>query len=378
MKQPDRSRHTDGTLLDKNISEQEDQTMERLLIGILGAIVLRYVTSAFNRASFDRMDRARMSVEETGGDSPEKLDSMRRAVRDRMIVCIGIFFAIGLCFFITPIGNVFLLGAFVCWEGVFCLVGLLFLFVFWGFGFAMLCSRSVRERYRTAYKNAFLVCALESTFTDVEYKPWDGIPYETIANTRMIRMGNGFNSEDHIRARYGDIPFEQSDVELWQSNGRHPILFFRGRWMIFDFRKEFKSNLMIVPKRYLTGMGKTSFGREATQMKKLSMESEAFNEEYQVYAQSEHDAFYILTPTFMERIQDLAAHNRGKPMFCFTGKQLHIAVHDNKDLFEPGSVFKPIEEGQAMQKIRSEIGRITQFIDVLSLNNDLFIQEEDH
>lgn len=56
--------------------------------------------------------------------------------------------------------------------------------------------------------------------------------------------------------------------------------------------------------------------------------------------------------------------------------QLHIAIQSNKDSLEAPSVFKRLDEVQIRQKLRDEIEGITQFIDALSLDNDLFVQEE--
>jgi len=217
---------------------------------------------------------------------------------------------------------------------------------------------------------------LQSQFTDLVYSPREGIPRETITATQMMSMGTSFHAEDYVRARYRDIPFEQSDVLIQQSTGKTVVTIFQGRWMIFDFNKPFRANFQIVQKGFPCAKHRRFFGAEDSLFQKISMESEAFNEEFRVYARDAHDAFYVITPALMEHLQRLANHCDGKLMFCFVGQRLHIAIHDNKDSFEPGSVFKAIDEEKATRKIREEIEVITQFIDKLSLDNNLFIPEE--
>ena len=102
------------------------------------------------------------------------------------------------------------------------------------------------------------------------------------------------------------------------------------------------------------------------------MESESFNKRFNVYAQSEHEAFYILTPSLMEKIERLDDNNKGKLLLCFINNRLHIGLYDNKDSFEaPNCLFK-INEEKELNRTNGDIKVITQFIDELNLDNTLF------
>jgi hypothetical protein len=236
---------------------------------------------------------------------------------------------------------------------------------------------SLKDDYRENFKNEFVLKALQDTFTNLYYNPDNGIPYSVIAGTQMIYMGNRYYSEDYIGARYKDIKFEQSDVHIVEehqttnSKGNTTttrIDIFKGRWMIFDFNKEFKANVQILQKGFVNLTVKRFFVNNKEKFKKVSMESESFNKKFNVFAQDEHDAFYIITPFIMERIEKLEKQNKGKLLFCFIGNKLHIGISDGKDSFEPENVFKRIDE----EKILKEIKGITQFVDELNLENDLF------
>ena len=245
-----------------------------------------------------------------------------------------------------------------------------------------------RMKYREAFKLAFVPEALSQVFTDLDYVPDKGISQQTVASTRMMYAGDRFRSEDFISARYKNVGFEQSDVLIQRrnhNNSKHTgarasksgyTTTFRGRWLIFDFNKQFRSNLQIIQKGFRNTKKKHLFRKSVSLLNPVEMESSAFNKKFKVYAANAHEAFYIITPVFMERIQNLAAHNKGKLMFCFVGNKLHIAFQDGKDSFEPGSALKPLNEEKTTQKIRGEIEVITQFIDELSLDNNLFVQSE--
>ena len=250
---------------------------------------------------------------------------------------------------------------------------------------ALLVVRTPRKEYRAAYKRSIVRRSLESVFTDLVYEPDAGISYDTIADTKMMSMGDRFSSEDYVSARYRDIRFEQSDVHIEEkhestdSNGHTStsyVTLFRGRWMIFDFNKDFRAKLQIVEKGFPSAKRKRFFGRKETLFKRVEMESETFNDRFLVYAQNEHDAFYVITPAFMERLLRLAAQNKGTLLFCFIDNRLHIAIHDKIDSFEPGSVFSRVDEEAALARTQSEIRVITQFIDELNLDNNLFKLED--
>lgn len=50
---------------------------------------------------------------------------------------------------------------------------------------------------------------------------------------------------------------------------------------------------------------------------------------------------------------------------------MHIGLHNKKDLFEP-NVYKRINLEEEKQKILIDVKIITEFVDTLDLDNDLF------
>ena len=297
----------------------------------------------------------------------EELNEIREKIKYRYIIGILILIIIAILLFIFTRTIEFSFVEFI-----------------FGIVIVMLTTAKLNKKYRDKFKNTFVLKSLEKMFTDLIYKPDRGIPYSTIAATQMMYMGDRYHSEDYICAKYKDIKFEQSDVHIEEehqttdSDGHTTteyITIFRGRWMIFDFNKEFKANVQISQKGFSNSKVKRFFGKKEEVFKKVFMESESFNKKFNVYAQNEHDAFYIITPSLMERIERLAQRNKGKLLFCFINNKLHIGIHDNKNSFEPGSVFKQINEEETLNKISQEIETITQFVNELNLDNDLFKKE---
>ena len=237
-----------------------------------------------------------------------------------------------------------------------------------------------KQKYKKMYKRDIVKVLLEDKVEELEYYPDKGIPYNEIADLNVINMGDKYSSEDFISGKYKGVPFRQADVRIIEestdSEGkRTEYVTFMGRWMIFDFNKIFKANVQVVQKGFKTAKHKRLFVEKESRYKKVSMESEVFNKLFTVYAQNEHDAYYLLTPSIMERLSKIINNNMGKMMFCFIDNKLHVAINNGKNSFEPGSVFKSLNIDDVKQKTISEIDIITQFVDELNLENNIFINK---
>lgn len=236
----------------------------------------------------------------------------------------------------------------------------------------------INNKFKNIFKEEFVKNALKSVFDNLIYDPKRGIDEDTIANTGMIYMGNSFSSNDYISGTYKNVKFVQSDVEIQEitthTDGKgnsytnvDDILV--GKWMIFDFNKSFKANIQVKSKFF----GHSNLGIEfgESRYKNVLMEDDDFNKKFTIHAQDEHDAFYVLTPQLMERIKNLNDGLKGKMMFCFIDNKLHVALNNNRDSFEY-SVFKKLDEDVINKYVSEEIRIITDFVDKLNLDNDLF------
>lgn len=237
------------------------------------------------------------------------------------------------------------------------------------------------RKFTLAFKETFVLKSLKSVFTDLVYEPEKGLNENIIRNTGMMYMGDRYSSNDFISGKYKNINIVQADVhieeehETTDSDGDTTttwVTIFRGRWMIFDFNKYFKANIQVSQKGF--GNSKLNNWGEKIKYKKVMMEDQIFNNNFRTYAQDEHDAFYILTPSLMEKIKKLASNISGKLLFCFIDNKLHIGIQNNKDSFEH-SIFTKIDEEKVTNEISQDIKLITNFVDELSLDNDLFRRE---
>lgn len=242
--------------------------------------------------------------------------------------------------------------------------------------FAICGTRALNE-YKTLYKQNVVNAALHNVFTDVYFEPREGISEQTVRNTGMMYTGDRFTSNDLITGKYNGVDFIQSDVHIetkhTDSKGHTTYTtIFKGRWMIFEFNKQFSCDLQVVSKFFGAAKRKGGiFSKKEDKLHKVELENDAFNKKFKVYSQSEHEAFYVLTPHIMEAILKLEAGCKGKIMLMFVGGALHIAVNNGKDAFEP-PLFKKLEPEREQAAIVGDIRLITDFVDELRLDNDIY------
>ena len=230
-------------------------------------------------------------------------------------------------------------------------------------------------RFNKEFKNVFVLKSLNNIFTDITYYPEKGFSKNSIKSIGMLDTGDRFDSNDYISGKYKNISFEQSDIEIAEkyieeaADGEQEEVWettFMGRLMIFDFNKPFKANIQVASYRFEAESLPWS-----KKFSRVVMEDVEFNKMFNVLAESEHEAFYVLTPHFMEKLKELTKKLNCGIMFCFVDNKLHIAVDNYKDSFEY-NVFKPIDEIKIAKEITNDIKLITDFIDELNLDNELF------
>ena len=234
-------------------------------------------------------------------------------------------------------------------------------------------NRGIISVYRE-FKNSCVLGGLKNIFSDVEYNSSKGFSEDFIRKVGMLDTGDSFESNDYISGKYKNIGFEQSDIHIQEvheekdSDGNVEKVWettFLGRVMVFDFNKKFKANLQVVSRGFDAG----AFASVGSIVK---LEDVEFNRDFIVYAQDEHEAFYILTPQFMEKIKNITDKLNCGISFCFFDSKLHIAVDNNYDSFEC-NILKPLDENEVKDSILKDIKLITDFVDELNLDNDLFV-----
>ena len=260
------------------------------------------------------------------------------------------------------------------------LFGLLFILFFFGTFYLIISyflNRKVATAYKETYNSYFVARNLSLIFSDLRYDHTLGLSEAVLRSTGMINTGDVYHSNDFASGRYKDVAFSQADVHIQEehtdSDGNTTyVTIFRGKFMIFEFPKKFSFKLELVGKKFHAYRVPGKNPATGRKMQKISTESGEFNKSFRIFAEDGFEAFYLLDPAFMIKIQDISSAHDYKNIFCFIENRLIIGLNDGKDSFEPPKATKSLDEAVENAKIASDIKTITDFVDQLSLNRKLF------
>ena len=106
---------------------------------------------------------------------------------------------------------------------------------------------------------------------------------------------------------------------------------------------------------------------------KIILEDPKFNKRFNVYSSDEVEARYLVTPLFMELLDNLKTAFGNKKLKCsFFDDNLMIAISTNKDIFEIGDLFTPCDNPKFILQFYRELSSIYKMIEYFKLNEKIF------
>lgn len=215
----------------------------------------------------------------------------------------------------------------------------LFAWIFWLTPYNKF-SRYFKERY------VLEVLQTNRDFTELSYHMKKGMDKDKVSKMNLFLMGQKFfyESEDTLTGKYKGKSFMFGDVTTAKEDNAGKVKYkknlFSGQVAAFydlDNIKESDGFLLIreIPLD----------GPNAKPLEQISTEFVAFNDKFEVYAEKPLNAFYILTPPFMEKIIDVGQRLEGELSLCFYRNNLYTAVNSNLNIFDP-LVDVPLKEQQ--------------------------------
>jgi hypothetical protein len=225
-------------------------------------------------------------------------------------------------------------------------------------------SKKIKE-ISVNFKKEYLEKELVKFFPYSEYKPYDGFKEKEVVYSNLLFERDRYYSEDLIMGNFEGVNFRCSDVKQQdvRKSGKTTkvVTVFHGRFYEFDFHKSFKYDLLLLqPLNF----------RPFSGFRKIETESIEFNSDLKIYAKDDHEAFYILTPDFMEKIRYLDEKYFDKISFSFKDNKLFIAIDSRKDYFDI-KAYKKVDES-LIKEYQEEFQDIKDFITILNLNSTLF------
>lgn len=100
------------------------------------------------------------------------------------------------------------------------------------------------------------------------------------------------------------------------------------------------------------------------------LENADFNRKWNITADNQVEARYLLTPVFMEKITDIKKLFHGKHLdFSFFDNKLMIAVRTSKNMFETTSLLTSALDYRRVEEVVGQLYGIFSIIDILDIKN---------
>ena len=269
--------------------------------------------------------------------------------------------------------NIYLIiGVILCILGVALMTMLDYFIILLIIGFVLICiNSSMKSKLSKQFKNEFIISYVKEIYPDSVYNPRSGIPVDRILEPGFLKRPDRWHSEDYLKASYDGVGFEMSDFTFEErhvttdgkGNTRTTyVTYAKGRFMIFDFKREFNQVLKVVETAYL---GLNTHGLE-----KVETESVDFNKKFKTYSSNPLTAFYVLTPQVQLKLLELESKFKGSIFFAYMKGKLYVTITDGISILDIDA-SKKISEN-TMATLDSQLMLPAAIINELGLSSDKF------
>ena len=164
---------------------------------------------------------------------------------------------------------------------------------------------------------------------------------ELIASGMFTDANYEITGNDMIVGRYRGVPYQFCDlnVEVKRRISRDdddPTYAFCGQYFVARFNKSFVSPVYIMPRTGITGFFRDNSASVYIQGtgEKIQLEDPEFMKMFNVYGKDQIESRYILTPSLMERIKQLAIQTKGQYYISFYENRITVANNSGKNTLE--------------------------------------------
>ena len=228
------------------------------------------------------------------------------------------------------------------------------------------------SKYKGKFKELIVRKIIEEELgSTAVYNPNGGISLSELNSLKFTSMPDREHLSDHISCSYNGVPYEICDCHFEErhvtrdSKGNKQVTYvtyFKGRAIKIDFQRDLNINMKLV------NQGPQGFSSEG--LTKFETEVIEFNKRFKCYVDSTENAFYILTPIFIQKLLELERMFKGGLVVIFKHNNLYILINDSRDTLEV-NINKPVN-GEQIERIRGEVILPASIINELRIDDDKF------
>ena len=192
---------------------------------------------------------------------------------------------------------------------------------------------------------------------------------QLLCKSGIIDRYNRVSYDDSFTGIYKDINYEICETSFYYKTGTgknsSTRTVFKGVMIKLDMNKSFTGNTVIRPDTL-------KHASPAANLKHTTLEDVVFEKKFDVFTDDEVEARYLITPSFMERLNNMkTAFSADRVSCAFYDKYLLVGLHTSKDLFSICSLKEPVNDGKQFFTMFEEILSIIKLIGHFKLNQKI-------
>jgi hypothetical protein len=182
--------------------------------------------------------------------------------------------------------------------------------------------------------------------------------FDTFLTLRLLPKPSSTYFSDFFSGRRGEIDFSLCEARLSQGEGKNRHTVFEGQIFRLAATRRLDSTTVVLRnsgwlKRFECPQG----------LRPVGLEDPVFNKTFSVFGSDQVEARVILTPSFMQQLNDLEAGYAGSHIRCaFEATELLIAV-EGRSRFGIGNLFANLVDRSRVEHIARDIEQVFKMID---------------
>ncbi|MEN0652499.1 MULTISPECIES: DUF3137 domain-containing protein [Hyphobacterium] len=206
-------------------------------------------------------------------------------------------------------------------------------------------------------------------------KPVQPARFSEFCELGMLPNHNQRSFEDHFAGDRHGAAFELYEAKLVQKtqSGKNTTYttVFQGVCIRIEFPRTVEGVTVVTRDAgWFNGLAGLAQARiNGRKLERVGLVDPKFEQIFEVFSTDQVMSRYLLTPSFMERLLSLETSLKGKRVRAAFderngGGELLIAT-ETGNLFEPGSLFKPLNDRSRFESLITEIDLITEIVDLM-------------
>lgn len=205
-------------------------------------------------------------------------------------------------------------------------------------------------------------------FDGFTYSNGVGLPIEDLIESRLFPKADIHLTDDCFEGHFNNVYLQIIEEKLqnvhYTRNGRRVVTIFQGVLVRLEMNKNFQGQTIV-----LKDAGFLNRFKKFSGLERVTLEDPEFEKKFEVYSSNQVEARYLLTPSFMERIEKLKTLYEGKSIeLSFIDNHVLIAVNTNMDMFEALSFFRSNINAAKIKLVFEQFLNIFAIIEILKLS----------